>query len=270
MSLNFWPMMIKKDSIIINCLNKVYHFTCLFKFKQQRLLKETERQFKGIFKRENLFIVLNGPSVSKQNLNDLKGKNVMFTNRGFMHPLYKDIKPRFHVFVDPKMLTGEWSVGWLDEIIEMVPGITFVMPVHWAFIDKFKPYIDKGVSFMWIPMYDPLKCLGVSGYCFRAAISLGFENIYFTGFDGNGLAYELVNHGASHFYGVNAENLTKTTVEFTRDLYMNSRHFNDLNVFAASCKKKQIHIYNITHGGIIDMFERRDWDAVLGISEQKE
>jgi len=254
--------MIKKDDYIIGFLNFLYRIKCLFDFKENILLKKTKK-FKDTYKDQDIFIVLNGPSVKNQDLSLLKTRNSMFTNRGFKHPLYKEIAPKFHVFVDPKMLTGEWSVTWLDEILEMVPDITFVMPVKWAFVDKFKPYVDRGVSILWLPMHDPLLCLGVSGYCFRASVFLGFKNIYFTGFDGNGLAYELINKGNSHFYGVNEENLVKSSKDYIRDLYMNSRHLNDLDAYAKSCRKNNINIYNITDGGIMDMFERKDWDSVL-------
>jgi hypothetical protein len=205
----------------------------------------------------NIYIILNGPSLKQQDLNTLKGKPLMFVNRGFKHPLYKELQPEFHAFVDPKMLKGVWSVTWLDEIVEMVPNITFILPISWAFADKFQPYIKKGYSFYWININTPCSCLGVSGFCFQFAIQQQFQHIYFTGFEANGIAYELIQ-ASSHFYGTNDENLKKTTKNYEIDLLMHSRHIHDLNKFAAKCKKEGISIINLTEGGILDMFPRQN------------
>lgn len=269
MSFNFWPKMVRKDDYIIDFINFAYGVKSLLNLKENALLKDSEKKFRNKHKGEDVFIVLNGPSIIEQDLSVLKGKKSMFVNRGFKHPLFPEIKPAYHVIIDPKFRTGEWPLTWIDEIVSMVPDITFVMPVQWAFDKKFIPYIEKGISIMWIGMRKPLLNLGVAGNCFESSIILGFENIYFTGFDGNGLAHELVKTGNTHFYGSNEENNTKDSSDYVRDLYMNSRHFNDLIKFAAKAKKNGHKIYNISHGGIINMFERKDWDMVFNLAEAK-
>lgn len=262
MRVGFWPLMIKKDNYLISFLNFFYNLICSFNIKEQKTLKKMNC-YRNKSKGEDVFIVLNGPSIKNQDFNLLVGSNVICANRGFKHPLYRQIAPKYHVFIDPKMLNGEWDVNWLDEILEMVPDIIFVMPVSWARSAKFQSYIKKGVSFLWISDKDKLDCLGVSGACFKVSVFLGYKNIYFTGFDGTGLACELINQGESHFYGVNEENLTKTTSDHIRDLYMFSRHLNDLKKYSEKCRKKNINIYNITNGGIINMFNRVSWEEAL-------
>jgi hypothetical protein len=252
--------MIKKDDLICAVVNNMTSIKNVFNIKQQILLHQMRKKEK-VGNNKDIFIVLNGPSLKQQDLSVLKGKSLMFVNRGFKHPLYKELQPEFHVFVDPKMLKGEWSITWLDEIVEMVPDITFILPVSWAFADKFQPYIKKGYSFYWISANTPCTCLNVSGCCFQFAIQQQFQNIYFTGFEANGIAYELIQ-SSSHFYGTNDENLRKTTEDYEIDLFMHSRHFHDLNKFALKCTKRGINIINLTEGGVLDMFPRKNIKSI--------
>ncbi|MFV0539161.1 MAG: hypothetical protein ACK5M3_17615, partial [Dysgonomonas sp.] len=253
-------LMIKKDDWICSTINVLFTFKNKFNLKQNRLLSQNA---KGIGANQDIYIILNSPSVKNQDLSLLKGTNLMFVNRGFKHPLYKELQPKFHVFVDPKMRDGEWPVEWLSEIGELVPDITFVMPVAWAFDEKFKPFIEKGYKFHWLRHSQRCTCLGVGGSCFEFAINQKFKNIYFTGFEATGLAYELIQQ-ASHFYGSNEENLKKSTKNYEVDLLMHSRHFHDLNRLAAKCKAKKINIFNFTEGGVLDMFPRKDIKNIIG------
>lgn len=255
--MNLWKLMILKDDWACSLINTINAFVKKCNLKEQKLIAQMrKKECMGVGK--DLFIILNGPSLKKQDLNILKGKNLMFVNRGFNHPLYKELQPKFHAFIDTKMLNGEWPVSWLDEIATSVPGITFIMPAKWAFIDKFRPYIEKGYSFYWMQPDPVCTCLGVSGTCFRFAIAQKFNTIYITGFDANGLGYELISANNSHFYGVNEENLKKTTKDYVVDLLMHSRHLHDLNRFAAYCEKKKISVINLTDGGLLDMFPRKE------------
>lgn len=258
--MNFWDFMLRKEDLICYIVDSILEFVNIFNFKQKRFLSAMKKEeSKNIGK--DIFIILNGPSLTTQDLSVLKGKDILFVNRGFKHELYKSLQPKYHVFIDPKMLSGEWDIKWIDYIKEIVPEITFIMPVEWAFVDKFKPYVTGNYSIHWIKSYKKCNFIGVGGAAFEFAIQQHYKNIYFTGFDANGLPFEMVN-ASSHFYGVNEENLTKTTKDYARDLYMFSRHYRDLNRYADKCNKKGIKIINLTNGGLLDMFERVTLDKI--------
>lgn len=259
-SINFWGLIIKKETFILNSINFLFKIKSFLSYNKNVLLKKN-KDF-SVNKSQDLLIVLNGPSIKNQDFSLLKEIQYMFVNRGFKHPLFRDLKPKYHTIVDPKFLTGEWPVSWLDEIVDMVPDITFLMPVSWAFKDVLKPYMKKGFSFYWLPDENPCTLLGVAGSCFKFGIQQRFKNIYFTGFDGNGLAHEVLKT-TSHFYGVNDENLKKSTKNFIVDFYMYSRHLNDLIFFAEKCKKEKISITNVTDGGLLDMFPRKEFKELL-------
>lgn len=113
--MNFWELMIKKDDIILSFIEGIRKLIYATDRQIQKARKEmAKRPIEGIGK--ELYLLLNAPSLKTQDISVLKGKNTMFVNRGFMHPLYKELQPQYHVFVDSKMLKGIWPISWLDEI----------------------------------------------------------------------------------------------------------------------------------------------------------
>ena len=239
------------DGLILKTLSRIIWVVNILKYHSQfeRLI------FPEKVNADEIFLVLNGPSLADQDILFLKNKTAIFVNRGFKHKDYHLIKPRYHAFVDNKFLSGAWPLTWIDDILKINPGTTFIMPVEWSVHPKILEYKNKNVNIYWINTRYRLYSLGVSGVCFEFAINHGVKNIYFTGFDGNGIAHELVS-SASHFYGQNSENSLKSTVDYAQDLYMHSRHFLSLNEFSKYAKMKGVKIYNMTNGGVLDMFQR--------------
>lgn len=254
--MDFWSLMIKKDDMILSSVEFV-----------RRLLNRTNRQVRYIVKEmslrpldgmgTDLYILLNAPSLKTQDISVLKGKNIMFVNRGFMHPLYKELQPKYHVFVDSKMLKGIWPVGWLDEIWSISPNTIIILPASWYINPVFKDYRNNK-NIYWLSYSIPFYNLGVSGSCFSFAIQQNYDKIYFAGFDATGIGHEMVKTADSHFYGNDKELENKPTKQFVIDLLMHSRHLHDLNRFAEWCKKKNYKLINITNGGLLDMFPREN------------
>ena len=246
--------MIKKDDIILSLIEhvrslKIYTHPTLLKLRMEMRKKTRE----GVGK--DIFIILNAPSLKTQDLSILKGQATMFVNRGFMHPLYKELQPAYHVFVDPKMIKGVWPVEWLGQIHALSPQTKILLPMAWYENPIFEPYHEYIYWLNWsLPFYN----LGVSGECFSFAIQQKFDNIYFTGFDATGIGYEMIRSSESHFYGNDEELDGKKTTQFVIDLLMHSRHLHDLNRLSDYCKKNNIHLVNITNGGLLDMFERKE------------
>ena len=92
--MDFWLLMIKKDDWILSFVenlrsikNNINGTICKVK-KQMRAIPS-----EGVGK--DIYILLNAPSLNTQDLSVLKGKDIMFVNRGFMHPLYADLQPAF-------------------------------------------------------------------------------------------------------------------------------------------------------------------------------
>ena len=254
--MNFWELMIKKDDIILSFIEGIRKLIYATDRQIQKARKEmAKRPIEGIGK--ELYLLLNAPSSKTQDISVLKGKNTMFVNRGFMHPLYKELQPQYHVFVDSKMLKGIWPISWLDEIWNMSPNTTIILPISWYTHPLFKNY-QNNKQIYWLTYSLPFYNLGVSGSCFSFAIQQKFKKIYFTGFDATGIGHEMIKTADSHFYGNDKELENKTTSQFVIDLLMHSRHLHDLNRLAAWSEKKSYKLINITNGGLLDMFPREE------------
>ena len=262
--MNAWKFLIKKEEKLTYALNVMAGIIQKAKIKGKKKLKKSNSDLiNSAVKGKRAVIIMNGPSVKEQDFNLLVGEDVIFGNRGFTHPLYEKIHPKYHVFVDPKLKQGIWPISWLDDILRMVPDITFVMPAGWASLDILQPYIKKGVKFLWLfDNHTFVGGMGVTGAAIRAAIKIGYKDIYITGFEKTGFASELLKI-SSHFYGVNSENNLKTWEDYTLDFYMNFLFYIGAKRSALEWQKQGINIVNVTKGGLVEVFKREDFNAVF-------
>lgn len=259
--MDFWNFMVKKDDWIISFLEYFRRIKLNFNSRIYKCKKKMHSApIMGVNK--ELYIILNAPSLETQKLDVLKGKDLMFVNRGFKHPLYKELQPRYHAFIDPKMINGIWPVSWIDEILELSPETIILLPIAWYIHPIFQPYIEKNVRIYWLNWNLPFYNLGVSGACFSFAIQQQYKKIFFTGFDATGIGHEMVKSANSHFYGNDLELEGKSTKQFVIDLLMHSRHLHDLNRLAKWCKDRNISLVNLTNGGLLDMFPREKIDGL--------
>lgn len=263
--MSFYNSLFNFSDFVINIAWDIKHL--MTKISPKRLAARKYFQYannEGVGK--DLFIVLNGPSIKNQNLSLLKGKTTMFVNRGFKHPLYAELKPRYHVFVDPKILTGVWPIDWFEEIFELSPNVRIILPAEWfshPVLTKYK--YDNRIY--WIDWMVPFNSLGVSGTCFSFAILQKFEKIFFTGFDANGICHEMLKTSESHFYGGDPELKQNTTEQFALSMFAHAIHLHELNCLAKYCQKRYINIINLTDGGLLDMFPRAPFDNPYNIDD---
>lgn len=247
--------------LCVKC-TRLYFKLSKFKKSRGRHLNSIKNKMKSVPKEgkgRDLFIILNGPSLKHQDLSLLKGKDLMFVNRGFMHPLYKELQPKYHVFVDSKLVNGTWPIEWIDQIFDMCPNIRIILPIEWYDHPKFAKF-KNDERFFWQSWTVPFYVNGVSNNCFSYGISQEFENIFFTGFDGNGCAYDMIKSAESHFYGSDPELSHMTSKQHAHALYTTFLQMEDLRDLSRYCKERSIHIYNLTYGGVLDMFIRRDFN----------
>lgn len=258
--LNFWNLMVVKDDCILSAVELMLSIKKTLDFKTKSFIRKSKKVINSKKKTGYMFVVLNGPSVKNQDLTILQGKDLMFVNRGFLHPLYKQLKPKYHVFIDTKMVYGIWDIKWIDIIVGMVPDITIVLPAEWAKLEVFEPYVlNKEISIIWVSSGGGFRGLGVSGTAFDLAIELGYQKIYFTGFEATGFAQNILKQ-ATHFFGYIDDNELQKPEDFMQGYYMNCRQIRELILYAKKAKKKNVQIINLTNGGLLDMFERMNFN----------
>lgn len=261
--LDFFVFQIAVNTLIANLydfIRQIFNLWGVFNLKARRmgmrLLKESK------VKNGTMFLALNGPSIKTQPLERVAGNGIdcVFVNQGFKLSQYKLLHPRYHIFIDTKLLKGIWDINWLDEILEMVPDITFVMPTSWARHPVLQPYIKRGIRILW---WDaPRSSHGVSGYTFQLAWALGYKRIYFSGYEQTATPAYILKQ-ASHFYGNDPDVETHDALYIMKDLYMNARHLYQAFKSEEYAKKHGYELINLTDGGIMDMFERKRFEDVF-------
>lgn len=256
-----WNFMFWKDDVILSTLDKILSLKVALNpvlIRVRHHMRSLPKEGKG----KSLYLILNGPSLKRQDISVLKGKTLMFVNRGFMHSEYQNLQPAYHAFIDSKMRDGIWPVEWIDEIWNMSPNTKVLLPIKWYTLPKFERF-RKDKRIYWLNWSVPFNALGVAGACFSYAIQQQFEKLFFTGFDANGIACEMLEKSDSHFYGEDEELKGRNSLQFAQGLYMHGRHLRDWYRMGAYCKKKGIEVYNFTEAGLIDSFTNISFDEAI-------
>lgn len=256
--MDYFSLMIEKELFLAKLVNSLLSSITFFQFKNNKIVRDCISKEKSSNLSASATLILNAPSINKQNLLTLSDTDIVFANRGFKHPLYKELHPKYHVFCDPKFRKGIWPLSWVDEIIEMVPDVTFVMPIEWKNDSHIMQLKDKKVKICWIRLRDKSFTPFVAGYALQFLLDLGYKRINVTGWEANGLGYELTKD-ESHFYGKNEENSIKGSKEYIMDFYMYMLSYSYYMKLSKEAQRKGIRIVNLTLGGRIDMFERDDF-----------
>ena len=276
---NFWNFRNSLDDIFFELVNFILKSSFLLNKilgKKRFLKRNKELENSNQYKR--VFIIGNGPSLMQQDIKALSKEITIFVNRGFMHEDYSIVQPTYHIFVDPKLASGEWEITMLDEIVEKNPKVIFLLNSKWYHLDKFKPYIadskykiywlDIGLFFTSFYNNKPINLtsvtygLGVAGQAIASALYMGADKVYLLGMESTGFCNELMKEN-SHFYGVNPENNKKNMQDVYKDLYFNYLYIKSLYFFSVYCTKQGYVVVNCTLGGILNMFERRNYKEVL-------
>lgn len=257
--MDYWWFLIKKDFFLGSVVNHFINLTNLFKFTQNNIVRKCMRVAKAKKNNTTAAIILNAPSINHQDLTLLKGTDMVFVNRGFMHPQYKNLHPKYHIICDPKFPKGIWPVSWIYDIVKMVPDITICLPVEWFDVPILQELKNNDINICWIRIKDKPFSPFVAGYSIQFLLDMGYKNIYFTGCEANGLGHELVKD-TSHFYGTNAENNIKGTRDYIYDFYLYMFNYAYFTKLSKKCRKKNVTIVNLTIGGVLDMFERQTLD----------
>lgn len=276
---NFWDFKYMLDDVFYEFTNVLLKSIFFIKsiFGEKNFMKKNEK-LKDLYKDKRVFIVGNGPSIKQQDLKLLKNEVTFFVNRAFKHTDYAYIQPTYHIFVDPKLASGEWEITMLDEVLAKNKDVIFLLNAKWYHLDKFKPYKNnKSYKIFWLdtnlfftPYFNGRKTdltkvtygSAVIGQAIFSSVYMNAKEIFLLGVEGNAFCHEMVNQD-SHFYGGNPENENKTVQTTYKELYRNYVYIKHLFYFSQFAKKHNILIYNCTMGGIMNMFERKEYEELF-------
>jgi hypothetical protein len=257
----------KLDDLYFETINKLKFVKFLYEKTLTGKHKQLEKniELKDIHEGKRCFVIGNGPSINNQDLILLKDEIVFMVNRAFLDPRYETIKPKYHVIVDSKLATGEWSITFLDEIIKKNPDVTFLLNSKWYDVDIFQPYKEK-YNIFWVdgsltitPFFFNKKINlttrtysnAVVEYGIISAVYMGCKEISILGVDGNGLCYSLLGRTDSHSYGHNPEDLIMSFQKIVGALNSMSHSLRKWHHIFEYCENSDIVLKNLTEDGIL-------------------
>ncbi len=262
------------DALVVDLINLYEHlsFICLNIFGKYSYLKKN-KNLKNIHQHKRIFIIGNSPSINQFDLKKLKNDIVIMVNRSFNHKDYENIKPNYHIIVDPKLANGKWPIEYLDIILKKNPSVTLLLNSNWYYLEKFKKFKNmqnvywvknSSISLLLNNYNNNLSTKfnssgGVVGVGLSASIYFGSKEIYFLGVELNGVINLLANKD-SHFGGKDPDYENHTSFEWARDLNINSRGIRKMTRFCDLCTKNNIKLTNLTKTGLMDFIPRDNFD----------
>jgi hypothetical protein len=239
--------------------NIYYYFFNIIKKNDKKL-----RQLKDIKKGESCYIVGNGPSLTLEDLELLKGKDCFAANLIFRLYDQTEWRPTYYFIQDRYADTG-------NHVDEMNVPYLFIGEYYWrkrgmknpnaicthTLISKDKENIDfstdisKGIVNHWTVTYVMIQ----------TAVYMGYQTIYLLGMDHNyALTYDengnVVEHEdvVSHFFEDRNPQEVIANIEAMNKAYISARKYAEAH---------GINIYNVTRGGKLEWFERKTLEESL-------
>lgn len=236
---------------------------------------EEFRKLKGKYAGKRCFIVGNGPSLTVEDLEKLKGEITFGSNRIFTIYGKTDWRPTFYANQDQVVL--ENMLGELNDTVSQ-SELSFMSAhnynvcgeqlkdlknVLWM-AKRFLPPHNNRYGFSSDASKEVIEGLTITYTCMQIAAYMGFSEIYLLGIDHN-YPIEIDDDGniiknddsVKAYFGdamvsMSDINLPKV-VEMTR-AYISAEKYSKENGF---------RIYNATRGGKLEAFERVDFDTLF-------
>ena len=224
---------------------------------------------------ERCFILCNGPSVKEQDIRLLRGETVLSVSNGYRHPDYLDISPKYHFVpqITYSSLSPERTVDWFREMHQSIGDAElFLSWREWSLVNENKLFTGRVVNYLCmgkqnfpgngdLPDFAGIipGCESVPIMALMAALYMGFNQIYLIGTDHD----VFIKKEYTYFYEGGLEvDYTAQTMDKTEWNSVWNHLPSTLALWSQYRDIKRIahangvQIYNATHGGMLDEFER--------------
>jgi hypothetical protein len=239
------------------------------------------------------FVLGNGPSIREQDLLPLQHEVTFVCNFFNLHPQSAAIAPTYWCFDDANafrpMTHGESleidREAWFADICQKSPSTEFILPITARPLVEASGWLS-GRRIWYVSQMASATALGyansdltrplahgqgtLTALAIPAAIFMGFREIYLLGVDANwwvnNLAREDMDGQHAHFYDRNPFVPREPTLRdfgLERELRDLSLHFQSYRLLREHAASRGVKILNATRGGILDVFDRVDFERVL-------
>lgn len=284
---------------------RLYNEARLFKKRIEYLLDPKERRelgknicYKNRYAGERCFIIGNGPSLRQQDLALIKDEKVFTVNYMYNSLLYNVVAPDFHVMLDPLIFQFDMHSEADKEKLEGFKKINLetkkpvcIFPytskdtieevglntfLNISYIDCASNIYDGFNKTM--DMKKPMFAYSnVVHFAISIAIYMGFSEIYLLGCDMTG--YEQISVLAGKEVDLHVYKMTDTEKKLIKQTHNKIdpetffegfyRMFADYRRLYEYTRKRNIHLYNATAGGVLDCIPRVDYNTLFNDKERK-
>lgn len=267
-ALRFFKFLFKKLLVYIDRLEKINLLT-----KSHKNILNRNIKFKNKHKDKKAYVIVNGPSLAKQDISSLSN-DITFVVTGFYkHEIISDKwQPDYYSFLDENMFEGsQIQDKFYSDLNMKIKDSTFFIPFFRGYdTNMTKKYLPEEKTFYIAGVGDSIHTddltkvigsfAGVGAFALLQAVYMGCSPIYLMGFDHDYLANRGFDH---HFYkGGTMENhaLDKVTLEsrvpYDLEALTTTKLWKNYRDIKKIADKKGIEIYNATEGGFLDVFPR--------------
>ena len=264
---------------IQNVLKRSYFFLKnqkLNKFERQLLNKNKE--LKGRHQGERCFILATGASIRNQDLSLLKHEFCIAVSNFYLHPNFHTICPKYYCLAPWHPPHKEFDyVQLLEEAGRCANESTFFLGISERLrVQENSIQLGKGVYYLKFggvnaEIISPdinltqsiLSPQSVSIMALQVAIFMGFSQIYLLGFDHDSILNFGEGFANKHFYTENKSKLITDRETFKSALLSYLSLWNEYEIIKEVAGNRKIHIYNSTHGGLLDVFDRVNYENLI-------
>tara|TARA_B110000238_G_C16140483_1_gene445975 strand:+ start:1684 stop:2541 length:858 start_codon:yes stop_codon:yes gene_type:complete len=235
--------------------------------------------FKNKHKNQRAFIIVNGPSLKTQNLDDLKNEITFVVSGFYKHKVIKLWQPTYYSFLDKRFFNGSVASNFFfKELNTIISESTFFVPLFRGYeaIKKQNLLKNQKVHFIAtagtpnsnIELSSVIQSFeGVGAFALAQAIYMGCNPIYLTGFDHDYLANRGLDH---HFYEggtIKEDKLNQVPLldrsPYDSEMLANYKLWQNYRSLKKIADKKGIKIFNATNGGYLDVFDKVNFDELF-------
>jgi hypothetical protein len=230
---------------------------------------------------ERCFIIGNGPSLNSQDLKFLSNETAFVMNAFWKHPIVERWQPRYYCFSDPLFFNqSRQSKQFFVDLRARIKTSHFFAPLCYKSVIETQnllppettSYVALGNHSLGDEPGDPLDLTKEIPYvqtipqlAILIAIFMGFKEVYLLGLDHDWLARLKGSGGFNFFEGLSIDHADAISEPVPYESEMKSmlkvwRGYHALN---ARAMERGTRIYNATHGGFLDVFERVSYESIF-------
>ena len=227
------------------------------------------RKLKNIHKGERCFFIGTGPSLRVEDVQKLKNERVFICNYGIALCKELSFKPDYYLIVDSSCY--EDIKDYIDTNLVKTPIVIDMLDFkggieslkdnrEWLHLPGYRAffYVERLLKQRWSFSKDVARAVFSGGsvvyFCYQLAAYMGFSEINLLGMDCDYGKDEL------HFISVNRETDRRLKKNF---IWYNNNFVKMHQCAAHYCKKRGIYVFNLTRGGNLEIFERKNLEEVL-------